>query len=121
VSRIYYGPKSPIFGGFRGPLRASLPAKYLCVLSSLAKGGVQRETHTARRWGVGLSNGVSHSMENHYSVTPGQTVAIQRNFFGDLVAEYTVTTSGRVATIARDALGEPGTLIMRILYNRPDG
>jgi hypothetical protein len=34
VSRIYYGPKSPIFGGFRGPLRASLPAKHLCVLSS---------------------------------------------------------------------------------------
>lgn len=53
------------------------------------------------------------------SVTPGQTVAIQRNSFGDVVAEYPASTSGRVATIARDALGEPGTLIMRILYNRP--
>ncbi len=30
------------------------------------QGGVQRETPTARRWGVGLSNGVSHSMENRY-------------------------------------------------------
>jgi hypothetical protein len=34
VSSIYYGPKSPNFGGFRGPLRASLPAKHLCVHGS---------------------------------------------------------------------------------------
>jgi hypothetical protein len=29
--------------------------------------GLQRETLTARRWGVGLSNSVSHSIENRYS------------------------------------------------------
>jgi hypothetical protein len=52
------------------------------------------------------------------AVVPKQKVAIQRNSFGDIVAEYAVSISGRVATIARDALGEPGTLIMRILYNR---
>jgi predicted deacylase len=53
------------------------------------------------------------------AVTPGQKVAIQRNSFGDIVAEYEVSVAGQVATIARDALGEPGTLIMRVLYNRP--
>lgn len=51
-------------------------------------------------------------------VTPGQTVAIQRNSFGDVVAEYGVTVTGRVATIARDALCEPGSRIMQILYTR---
>lgn len=50
-------------------------------------------------------------------VEPGQKVAIQRNSFGDLVAEYTVTVTGRVATIARDALCEPGTRIIQILYD----
>lgn len=50
-------------------------------------------------------------------VEPGQTVAIQRNSFGDTVAEYTVSVSGKVATIARDALSEPGSRIIQILYN----
>lgn len=50
-------------------------------------------------------------------VTPKQTVAMQRNSFGDVVAEYTVSVSGRVATIARDALCEPGSRIIQILYD----
>lgn len=50
-------------------------------------------------------------------VTPGQTVAMQRNSFGDVVAEYSVSVSGRVATIARDALCEPGSRIIQILYD----
>jgi predicted deacylase len=50
-------------------------------------------------------------------VTPGQKVAIQRNSFGDVVAEYVVSVVGRVATIARDALSEPGSRVMQILYN----
>lgn len=50
-------------------------------------------------------------------VTSGQKVAIQRNSFGDIVAEYPVSVSGRVATIARDALSEPGSRIMQILYD----
>lgn len=52
-------------------------------------------------------------------ISPGQKVAIQRNAFGDIVAEYTATVHGEVATIARDALSEPGTRIMQILYTRP--
>jgi len=52
------------------------------------------------------------------AVIPGQRVAIQRNAFGDVVAEYTTNVTGQVATIARDALSEPGTRIMQILYNK---
>jgi hypothetical protein len=54
-------------------------------------------------------------------VTPGQQVAIQRNSFGDIVAEYRVSVAGEVATIARDALSEPGGRIIQILYNRTEG
>lgn len=50
-------------------------------------------------------------------VTPGQKVALQRNSFGDIVAEYRVSVAGEVATIARDALSEPGSRVMQILYN----
>ncbi len=49
-------------------------------------------------------------------VLPGQKVAIQRNAFGDVVAEYTASVAGEVATIARDALSEPGSRVMQILY-----
>jgi hypothetical protein len=51
-------------------------------------------------------------------VVPGQKVAIQRNAFGDVVAEYTTSVVGEVATIARDALSEPGSRVMQILYTR---
>jgi hypothetical protein len=54
------------------------------------------------------------------SVTPGQKVAIQRNSFGDIVAKYTVSVTGKVATIARDALSEPGSRVMQILYSSAD-
>ncbi|UBF30308.1 hypothetical protein K9N68_34405 (plasmid) [Kovacikia minuta CCNUW1] len=54
------------------------------------------------------------------AVIPGQKVAIQRNSFGDVVAEYSVSVTGRVATIARDALNEPGSRIIQILYNSAD-
>lgn len=51
-------------------------------------------------------------------VTPGQPVAIQRNAFGDVVAEYRASVVGEVAVVARDALCEPGTRVMQILYSR---
>jgi len=51
-------------------------------------------------------------------VTPGQLVARQRNAFGDVVAEYRATVAGQVATIARDALSEPGSRVMQILFKQ---
>lgn len=50
-------------------------------------------------------------------VTPGQHVAVQRNAFGDVVANYTTSVAGEVAIVARDALSEPGSRVMQILYN----
>lgn len=50
------------------------------------------------------------------TVYPNQLVALQRNAFGDLVSEYRATVHGEVATIARDALSEPGSRVMQILY-----
>ncbi|NJL48522.1 MAG: peptidase M14, partial [Leptolyngbyaceae cyanobacterium SM2_5_2] len=49
-------------------------------------------------------------------VIPGQTVALQRNAFGDVVAEYQASVAGEVAVVARDALCEPGRRIVQILY-----
>ena len=53
-------------------------------------------------------------------VTAGQKVAIQRNSFGEVVKEYTTAVSGEVSTVQRDAMIEPGTRVMQILYDSPD-
>lgn len=52
-------------------------------------------------------------------VTPGQPVARQRNAFGDIVAEYNAPVAGEIAVVARDALCEPGTRVVQILYQQP--
>lgn len=57
-------------------------------------------------------------VETREQVTPDQLVAIQRNAFGDMVAEYRASVVGQVATIARDALCEPGSRVMQILYTK---
>ena len=51
-------------------------------------------------------------------VDAGQKVAIQRNAFGEVVAEYTSGVSGEVAAYRSDATSEPGNMLMSILYNR---
>ena len=51
-------------------------------------------------------------------VEVGQKVAIQRNTFGEVVAEYTSEVAGEVAVRRTDATAEPGTLLLAILYNR---
>ena len=48
-------------------------------------------------------------------VKEGDLVARQRNAFGDVVAEYTVTSSGKVLSIATDVLSEPRTTLVTIL------
>ncbi|WOD40016.1 succinylglutamate desuccinylase/aspartoacylase family protein [Nodosilinea sp. E11] len=54
-------------------------------------------------------------------VIPGQLLALQRNAFGDVVAEYRATVAGEVAVVARDALCEPGARVVQILYSRGSG
>jgi len=52
-------------------------------------------------------------------VEVGQKVAIQRNTFGEVVAEYTSGVSGEVASCRTDATSEPGNILVSVLYNRP--
>jgi predicted deacylase len=52
-------------------------------------------------------------------VRVGQKVAIQRNTFGEVVAEYTSEVAGKVAARRSDATAEPGVLLITILYNEP--
>jgi predicted deacylase len=56
-------------------------------------------------------------------VEAGQKVAVQRNSFGDVVAEYASGVSGEVAAFRTDATSEPGNMLMMVLYARaaPDG
>ncbi|SMG50131.1 succinylglutamate desuccinylase/aspartoacylase family protein [Paraburkholderia susongensis] len=49
-------------------------------------------------------------------VVPGQKVAIQRNTFGEVVAEYTTAVAGEVAARRTDATAEPGIPLMMIIY-----
>jgi uncharacterized protein len=48
-------------------------------------------------------------------VTPGQKLAIQRNAFGEVVAEYTSPINGIVGGLRSDATSEPGNVLFFIL------
>ncbi len=56
-------------------------------------------------------------------VDAGQKLAVQRNAFGEVVAEYTSGVAGKVAACRSDATSEPGNMLVTVLYNRtpPDG
>ncbi len=46
---------------------------------------------------------------------PGQKVAIQRNAFGEVVAEYTSPVNGQIGGLRSDATSEPGNVLLFIL------
>jgi hypothetical protein len=50
-------------------------------------------------------------------VAAGQKLAIQRNAFGEVVAEYHSGVSGEVLAFRTDATSEPGNMLVSILYN----
>ena len=50
-------------------------------------------------------------------VEAGQRVAIQRNTFGEVVAEYTSGVTGEVGACRIDATSEPGNMLVTVLYN----
>jgi hypothetical protein len=54
------------------------------------------------------------------SVKAGQTVAVQRNSFGDIIRTYTAGSDGRVAIIGTDAIRERGVDVVSILTNTPE-
>jgi predicted deacylase len=50
-------------------------------------------------------------------VTPGQKLAIQRNAFGEVVAEYTSPVNGLVGGLRSDVTSEPGNPLFFILVD----
>jgi uncharacterized protein len=66
---------------------------------------------------------VEHLVKLNDKVDPGQKVAIQRNSFGEVVAEYTSSVAGEVTGQRSDAMSEPGNPLVFILFHKatPDG
>lgn len=66
---------------------------------------------------------VEHLVTLNDKVEAGQKVAIQRNGFGEVVAEYTTSVAGEVTGQRSDAMAEPGNPLAFILFHkaRPDG
>jgi uncharacterized protein len=50
-------------------------------------------------------------------VEAGQKLAVQRNAFGEVVAEYTSGVSGEVMACRTDATSEPGNILVSVLCN----
>ncbi|PAQ07342.1 M14 family metallopeptidase [Mesorhizobium temperatum] len=66
---------------------------------------------------------VEHLVKLNDKVGPGQKVAIQRNSFGEVVAEYTSSVAGEVAGLRSDTTAEAGNTLVFVLFHRaaPEG
>jgi uncharacterized protein len=65
---------------------------------------------------------VEHLVKLNDKVEAGQKVAIQRNSFGEVVAEYTCGVAGEVTGLRSDAMAEPGNPLAFILFHKaPSG
>ena len=62
---------------------------------------------------------VEHLVKLNDKVDAGQKVAIQRNSFGEVVAEYTSSVAGEITGQRSDAMSEPGNPLVFILFNKP--
>jgi uncharacterized protein len=62
---------------------------------------------------------VEHLVKLNDKVKAGQKVAIQRDSFGELVAEYTSGVAGEITGQRSDAMSEPGNPLVFILFNKP--
>lgn len=61
---------------------------------------------------------IEHLVRLNDKVKAGQKVIVQRNAFGETVAEYSSPVDGEVGAIRSDASSEPGNVLMFILFNR---
>jgi uncharacterized protein len=61
---------------------------------------------------------VEHLVKLNDKVEAGQKVAIQRNSFGEVVAEYSSNVTGEVTGQRSDAISEPGNPLVFILFNK---
>lgn len=62
---------------------------------------------------------VEHLVKLNDKVEAGQKVAIQRNSFGEIVAEYASSVAGEITGQRSDAMAEPGNPLVFILFNKP--
>ncbi|MCV9910362.1 succinylglutamate desuccinylase/aspartoacylase family protein [Brucella sp. HL-2] len=60
---------------------------------------------------------VEHLVKLNDKVEKGQRVAIQRNSFGEVVAEYTSGVTGEIMAQRSDVMSEPGNMLVIILFN----
>jgi hypothetical protein len=85
---------------------------------------------TAADVGVFIGNGafpvlatqggfVEHFVKLYDKVKVGQKLTVQRNAFGEVVAEYVSTVDGEVAALRSDASSEPGNVLVFILFKAP--
>jgi uncharacterized protein len=61
---------------------------------------------------------VEHLVKLNDKVEASQKVAIQRNSFGEVVAEYTSSVAGEVTGQRSEAMSEPGNPLTFILFNK---
>lgn len=61
---------------------------------------------------------VEHLVKLNDRVAAGQKVAVQRNSFGEVVAEYTSGVDGEITGQRSDAMSEPGNPLVFILFNK---
>lgn len=61
---------------------------------------------------------IQHLVKLNDKVEPGQPVAIQRNSFGEVVAEYRSGVTGEVTGQRSDAMSDPGNPLVFILFNK---
>jgi uncharacterized protein len=62
---------------------------------------------------------VEHLVKLNDKVEAGQKIAVQRNSFGEVVAEYTSSVAGEITGQRSDAMSEPGNPLVFILFNKP--
>jgi predicted deacylase len=61
---------------------------------------------------------VEHLVKLNDKVKAGQKVAIQRDSFGEVVAEYTSSVDGEITGQRSDVMSEPGNPLVFILFNK---
>jgi uncharacterized protein len=62
---------------------------------------------------------VEHLVKLTDAVSAGQKIAIQRNMFGEIVAEYSSPVDGEIGGLRSDATSEPGNVIAFVLFDQP--
>lgn len=62
---------------------------------------------------------VEHLVKLNDKVEAGQKISIQRNSFGEVVAEYASSVTGEIAGLRTDVISEPGDNLAFILFEKP--